>query len=64
LPSVTDAKVRSGFQANSPLVHSHPAPADATIRAIRGQPDTLIHEIGHHFGYSDDDMEQIEFGEE
>jgi predicted Zn-dependent protease with MMP-like domain len=24
--------------------------------------NTLIHEIGHHFGYSDDDMEQIEFG--
>jgi predicted Zn-dependent protease with MMP-like domain len=26
--------------------------------------NTLIHEIGHHFGYSDDDMEAIEFGEE
>jgi len=26
--------------------------------------NTLIHEIGHHFGYSDDDMERIEFGEE
>ena len=25
--------------------------------------NTLIHEIGHHFGYSDDDMEEIEFGE-
>jgi predicted Zn-dependent protease with MMP-like domain len=25
--------------------------------------NTLIHEIGHHFGYSDDDMEAIEFGE-
>jgi len=25
--------------------------------------NTLIHEIGHHFGYSDDDMERIEFGE-
>lgn len=24
--------------------------------------NTLIHEIGHHFGYSDDDMEAIEFG--
>ena len=24
--------------------------------------NTLIHEIGHHFGYSDDDMEEIEFG--
>jgi len=26
--------------------------------------NTLIHEIGHHFGYSDEDMERIEFGEE
>ena len=26
--------------------------------------NTLIHEIGHHFGYSDDDMEAIEFGED
>ena len=26
--------------------------------------NTLIHEIGHHFGYSDEDMEAIEFGEE
>jgi predicted Zn-dependent protease with MMP-like domain len=25
--------------------------------------NTLIHEIGHHFGYSDDDMEAIEFGQ-
>jgi predicted Zn-dependent protease with MMP-like domain len=25
--------------------------------------NTLIHEIGHHFGYSDEDMEAIEFGE-
>jgi predicted Zn-dependent protease with MMP-like domain len=24
--------------------------------------NTLIHEIGHHFGYSDEDMEEIEFG--
>ena len=24
--------------------------------------NTLIHEIGHHFGLSDDDMERIEFG--
>jgi predicted Zn-dependent protease with MMP-like domain len=26
--------------------------------------NTLIHEIGHHFGYSDEDMDAIEFGEE
>jgi predicted Zn-dependent protease with MMP-like domain len=26
--------------------------------------NTLIHEIGHHFGFSDDDMDQIEFGED
>ncbi len=25
--------------------------------------NTLIHEIGHHFGLSDDDMDAIEFGE-
>jgi predicted Zn-dependent protease with MMP-like domain len=25
--------------------------------------NTLIHEIGHHLGYSDDDMEAIEFGQ-
>jgi predicted Zn-dependent protease with MMP-like domain len=24
--------------------------------------NTLIHEIGHHFGFSDEDMEGIEFG--
>ncbi|MGH6898763.1 MAG: metallopeptidase family protein [Geminicoccaceae bacterium] len=24
----------------------------------------MIHEVGQHFGYSDDDMEQIQFGEE
>ncbi len=24
--------------------------------------NTLIHEIGHHFGFSDEDMEEIEFG--
>lgn len=33
-------------------------PLDALVR------NTLIHEIGHHFGYSDDDMHQIEFGED
>ena len=26
--------------------------------------NTLIHEIGHHFGFSDDDMDRIEFGED
>lgn len=26
--------------------------------------NTLIHEIGHHFGYSDEDMEAIEFGDQ
>jgi predicted Zn-dependent protease with MMP-like domain len=24
--------------------------------------NTLIHEIGHHFGFSDEDMDEIEFG--
>lgn len=26
--------------------------------------NTLIHEIGHHFGFSDDDMDRIEFANE
>jgi predicted Zn-dependent protease with MMP-like domain len=26
--------------------------------------NSLIREIGHHFGYSDEDMDRIEFGEE
>jgi predicted Zn-dependent protease with MMP-like domain len=26
--------------------------------------NTLIHEIGHHFGFSDEDMDRIEFGED
>ncbi len=26
--------------------------------------NTLIHEIGHHFGLSDDDMDRIEFGDQ
>jgi predicted Zn-dependent protease with MMP-like domain len=25
--------------------------------------NTLIHEIGHHFGFSDEDMHEIEFGQ-
>jgi predicted Zn-dependent protease with MMP-like domain len=25
--------------------------------------NTLIHEIGHHFGFSDEDMDEIEFGD-
>jgi predicted Zn-dependent protease with MMP-like domain len=33
-------------------------PLEAIVR------NTLIHEIGHHFGYSDDDMEEIEFGQD
>ena len=30
---------------------------EAVIRVVR---HVLIHEIGHHFGFSDDDMERIE----
>ena len=33
------------------------AALDAIVR------NTLIHEIGHHFGYSDDDMDRIECGQ-
>jgi len=31
-------------------------PLDAVVRHV------LIHEIGHHFGFSDDDMERLERG--
>ena len=31
---------------------------DALVR------NTLIHEIGHHFGFSDDDMERLENGDD
>jgi predicted Zn-dependent protease with MMP-like domain len=35
---------------------------DESLRAIVRH--VLVHEIGHHFGLSDDDMEAIEAGEE
>ncbi|MFQ5786148.1 MAG: metallopeptidase family protein [Alphaproteobacteria bacterium] len=34
--------------------------SDETLEAI--VRNTLIHEIGHHFGFSDDDMERLEAG--
>jgi predicted Zn-dependent protease with MMP-like domain len=40
-----------------PILHywaSHDAPLGAVIAHV------LVHEIGHHFGFSDDDMEAIE----
>ena len=49
------------FLYRAPLLHywcETGEPLDDLVK------NTLIHEIGHHFGYSDDDMDQIEFGEE
>ncbi|MEM7507596.1 MAG: metallopeptidase family protein [Pseudomonadota bacterium] len=42
---------------NPILLHWIETP-DSTIREIL--INTLVHEIGHHFGLSDDDMEEIE----
>ena len=49
------------FLYRAPLLHywcETGEPLDDLVR------NTLIHEIGHHFGYSDDDMDRIEFGGE
>jgi len=49
------------FLYRGPLLHywcETDEPLDDIVR------NTLIHEIGHHFGYSDDDMDRIEFGGE
>ena len=49
------------FLYRGPLLHywcETGEPLDDIVR------NTLIHEIGHHFGYSDEDMDVIEFGEE
>ena len=49
------------FLYRAPLLHywcETGEPLDDIVR------NTLIHEIGHHFGYSDEDMDAIEFGEE
>ena len=48
------------FLYRAPLLHywcETGEPLDDIVR------NTLIHEIGHHFGYSDDDMDAIEFGD-
>jgi predicted Zn-dependent protease with MMP-like domain len=48
------------FLYRAPLLHywcETGAPLGDIVR------NTLIHEIGHHFGYSDDDMDAIEFGD-
>ena len=49
------------FLYRAPLLHywcETDEPLDEIVR------NTLIHEIGHHFGYSDEDKDAIEFGEE
>jgi predicted Zn-dependent protease with MMP-like domain len=45
---------------NSPVSAAPPSDGEPLGDIVR---NTLIHEIGHHFGYSDDDMEAIEFGQ-
>jgi predicted Zn-dependent protease with MMP-like domain len=49
------------FLYRAPLLHYWCETGEPLEDIVR---NTLIHEIGHHFGYSDEDMDQIEFGEE
>ena len=49
------------FLYRAPLLHYWCETGEPLEDIVRS---TLIHEIGHHFGYSDDDMDAIEFGEE
>ena len=67
-----------GIPVGDKSVHHNAPPADMIyiyrkpiLRQARLQQtyvmdvirNTLIHEIGHHFGFSDDDMHRIEFGD-
>ena len=49
------------FLYRAPLLHYWCETGEPLEDIVR---NTLIHEIGHHFGYSDEDMDAIEFGEE
>jgi predicted Zn-dependent protease with MMP-like domain len=49
------------FLYRAPLLHYWCETGEPLDEIVR---NTLIHEIGHHFGYSDEDMDAIEFGEE
>ena len=49
------------FLYRAPLLHYWCETGEPLGDLVR---NTLIHEIGHHFGYSDDDMDRIEFGGE
>ena len=49
------------FLYRAPLLHYWCETGEPLEDIVR---NTLIHEIGHHFGYSDEDMDGIEFGEE
>ena len=49
------------FLYRAPLLHYWCETGEPLEDIVR---NTLIHEIGHHFGYSDDDMDAIEFGED
>jgi predicted Zn-dependent protease with MMP-like domain len=45
------------FLYRQPILDYAEQTGEAVIRVVR---HVLIHEIGHHFGFSDDDMERIE----
>ena len=49
------------FLYRRPLLEYWCETGDSLAAIVR---NTLIHEIGHHFGFSDDDMQEIEFGED
>ena len=57
--SVTDApeKVDMIFLYRRPILDYWCETGDDLVEVVR---HVLIHEIGHHFGFSDDDMERIE----
>jgi predicted Zn-dependent protease with MMP-like domain len=48
------------FLYRAPLLHYWCETGEPLEDIVR---NTLVHEIGHHFGYSDDDMDAIEFGD-
>ncbi len=56
-PAISRASVDMIFLYRQPILRyarATDAPLDAVVRNV------LIHEIGHHFGFSDADMERIE----
>ena len=45
------------FLYRQPIIDYAKQTGEAVARVVR---HVLIHEIGHHFGFSDDDMKRIE----